>query len=239
MDVTDAPRGSIMTESEWLVCADRVQMLDVVVNKSDRKLLLFACACIRRQAGLLTNDHARQALEAVERFADDLAGAAEVFRLASFTYLLGSCEIVRVLVEGAGPRAWVVLHSQPLKGIQGIAVRTARRVAALAEHAAGADLAGANRRGAKRLERLRHCQLLRCIFGNPFHSVSFKRVWRSADVRAIAAGLRRERNFDQLPILGDALEDAGCTEAAILRHLRGPGPHACGCWAVDLVQSAA
>jgi hypothetical protein len=42
---------------------------------------------------------------------------------------------------------------------------------------------------------------------------------------------------DRLAILADVLEEAGCTEETILRHLRGPGPHICGCWALDLLLS--
>jgi hypothetical protein len=38
-----------------------------------------------------------------------------------------------------------------------------------------------------------------------------------------------------VPILADALEDAGCTDEAILAHCRGPGPHVQGCWLVDLI----
>jgi hypothetical protein len=41
--------------------------------------------------------------------------------------------------------------------------------------------------------------------------------------------------FADLPILADALEDAGCTEAAVLAHCRGGGEHVRGCWAVDLL----
>jgi hypothetical protein len=44
-----------------------------------------------------------------------------------------------------------------------------------------------------------------------------------------------ERAFDRLPVLADALEDAGCADADLLGHLRGPGPHVRGCWAVDLI----
>jgi hypothetical protein len=40
---------------------------------------------------------------------------------------------------------------------------------------------------------------------------------------------------DPFAILADALEEAGCTDAAILSHLRGPGPHVRGCWVVDLL----
>jgi hypothetical protein len=51
----------------------------------------------------------------------------------------------------------------------------------------------------------------------------------------LVQGLYDERAFDHLPILADALEEAGCTNADILNHLRGPGPHVRGCWVVDLL----
>jgi hypothetical protein len=51
----------------------------------------------------------------------------------------------------------------------------------------------------------------------------------------MAQAIYNERGFDRLPILGDALEDAGCTDRDILDHCRGPGPHVRGCWAVDLL----
>jgi hypothetical protein len=41
--------------------------------------------------------------------------------------------------------------------------------------------------------------------------------------------------FDRLPVLADALEEAGCTISDILDHCRGPGPHVRGCWVVDLL----
>jgi hypothetical protein len=40
---------------------------------------------------------------------------------------------------------------------------------------------------------------------------------------------------DRLAVLADALEDAGCADPDLLAHLRGPGPHVRGCWALDLV----
>jgi hypothetical protein len=43
------------------------------------------------------------------------------------------------------------------------------------------------------------------------------------------------RSFDRPPLLADALKDAACTNAELLRHLRRPGPHFRGCWALDLV----
>jgi hypothetical protein len=59
--------------------------------------------------------------------------------------------------------------------------------------------------------------------------------WRTEDVRLIATGIAARLAFDGLPILADALEDAGCTDPRLLDHLRGPGPHCRGCWAIDSV----
>lgn len=60
-------------------------------------------------------------------------------------------------------------------------------------------------------------------------------AWRTATVLALADGIYVERGWERLPVLADALEDAGCTQPDILGHLRGPGPHARGCWVVDLL----
>ncbi len=60
-------------------------------------------------------------------------------------------------------------------------------------------------------------------------------AWLTSDVLAIAQGIRDDWVFDRLSILADALEEAGCTDAAILEHCRGPGPHVRGCWVVDLL----
>jgi hypothetical protein len=51
----------------------------------------------------------------------------------------------------------------------------------------------------------------------------------------LAQAIYEDRAFDRLPVLADALEDAGCTNSDLLGHLRGPGPHARGCWVLDLL----
>jgi hypothetical protein len=81
----------------------------------------------------------------------------------------------------------------------------------------------------------RHVALLRDVFGNPFRPVSFEPAWRTSQARALAQTAIEDRHFEDLPLLADALEEAGCADEAILSHLRGPGPHARGCWVVDLV----
>ena len=59
--------------------------------------------------------------------------------------------------------------------------------------------------------------------------------WRTSDVVLLARGIYAERALDRLPILADALQDAGCGNDEILGHCRGDGPHVRGCWVVDLV----
>jgi hypothetical protein len=76
---------------------------------------------------------------------------------------------------------------------------------------------------------------MRCIFGNPFRPVAFDPAWRTPNVTAIAQTIYEDRRFEDMPILADALEEAGCTSADILDHCRQPGEHARGCWLVDLI----
>jgi hypothetical protein len=76
---------------------------------------------------------------------------------------------------------------------------------------------------------------LRCIQGNPFRPVTFSPQWRTDTAVTLARQMYDSRDFSAMPILADALQDAGCVSDAILDHCRGPGPHVRGCWVVDLV----
>jgi hypothetical protein len=84
------------------------------------------------------------------------------------------------------------------------------------------------------LAALQSC-FLRDIFGNPFHAVAINPSWLTSTVLTLAEGIYDERAFDRLPILADALQDAGCENADILNHCRSAGPHVRGCWVVDLL----
>jgi hypothetical protein len=77
--------------------------------------------------------------------------------------------------------------------------------------------------------------VLRDMFGNPFRPATAAHEWLTSTVCGLAEGIYAERAFDRMPILADALEDAGCDNADILAHCRGDGPHVRGCWVVDLV----
>jgi hypothetical protein len=82
------------------------------------------------------------------------------------------------------------------------------------------------------------CGLLREIFVNPFRPVAVDPSWlrwHDGTVAKVATTIYEERAFDRLPVLADALEEAGCRNADILNHCRQPGPHVRGCWVVDLL----
>ena len=80
-----------------------------------------------------------------------------------------------------------------------------------------------------------HAELLREVIGNPFRPIAFDPAWRTSTVIALARGVYDDKAFDRMPILADALQDAGCENADILDHCRGDSLHIRGCWVVDLV----
>jgi hypothetical protein len=91
-------------------------------------------------------------------------------------------------------------------------------------------------RGA-RAARARPAGWLREVFGNPFAPAPFDPAWRTATVSALAEGVYADRAFDRLPVLADALEEAGCSDAELLHHCRERGRHDRGCWALDRVRN--
>jgi hypothetical protein len=87
-------------------------------------------------------------------------------------------------------------------------------------------------------ERGIQAAFLHDLFGALLHRVGLDLswlAWNNGIVVKIAQGIYDDRAFDRLPILADALEEAGCTNADILNHCRQPGEHVRGCWVVDLL----
>ncbi len=77
---------------------------------------------------------------------------------------------------------------------------------------------------------------IRDIFGNPFRPVARDPAWLTSDVLALAGGIYEEKAFDRMPILADALQDAGCDNDDVLNHCRDTQlAHVRGCWVVDLL----
>lgn len=91
---------------------------------------------------------------------------------------------------------------------------------------------------AKEQERIAQCHFVREIFANPFKAIRLEPEWLTWNYSAvfrIAETIAREGCFEDVAILGDALEDAGCDDPTILDHCRGSGPHVEGCWLLDFI----
>lgn len=230
-----------MTEDEWLACIEPDPMLVFLRNKArDRKLRLFAVACCRSIWHLLPNQAARVVVEVAERFADGLATEHEL-AAAEGEFTWAEWEFRDSQDSYLSSLATEAVTQLARESDATFAARTGRVVPGWPEQAYEAARGVSNQVGHtippahRREEWGRQAGLLRCIIGNPFRPVAFAADWRTDTAVALARGIYDERAWDRLPVLADALEDAGCDHPDVMAHLRGPGPHASGCWVVDEV----
>lgn len=221
-----------MNEAEWLVSADPVQMLKFQRRKAkNRKLRLLACACCRRVVDMCVNV-GLSALEIAERFADGQASRDEMkaARLALEPYIKAGAEYVPW--SATDERA----YNAALDVVSAVPGAYAYSVEVSIECSGPESVSIFGTPDQARLVAETHCcRAIRCTFGNPFHPVAVDPEWLTSTVVALARGIYDERAFDRLPILADALMDAGCENADVLTHCRSDGPHVRGCWVVDLV----
>jgi hypothetical protein len=227
-----------MNEQGWLICNDPEAMLDFLEGKSSsRKLRLFACACCRRIWPMLIDERSREAVEIAERYADDVASESEREE-AQRNAENAADEQTRLSIEaGAGPDGPAVsAAAAAMNAAESEFTAYDPEGSAPFYAASNALLAVADASPSKgAAERAAQCRLLRDIFGPlPFRSVRLDPAWLTPAVVGLARTIYDERRFHDLPLLADALEEAGCTDQDILSHLRGPGPHVKGCWAADL-----
>jgi hypothetical protein len=214
-----------MTEEEWLASANPAPMLEFVRGKtSDRKLRLFACGVCRQLAPLVGIDEYVRGIEAAESYVDGgrMRAAMKRCRQALDKRLTATVDS-----SGRGQsQEWHALYL----GHLAICENNYRNFAAnLSDIRSGW-------RGDPFGEILRNPHLIaRDTFGNPFRPVAVDPGWLTSTVVDLARGIYADRAFDRLPILADALQDAGCENPDVLDHCRGPGPHVRGCWVVDLV----
>ncbi len=212
-----------MTEREWLACTDPQKMLEFLRGKgSGRKLRLFIADGVR-VLGLRFGKEQEALSEMHERVAEGQATEADLER-----WLLRDLP-------------WLWEHRAPGGNLPGVwesarmLVRDRFKLAPLEKR----EIVTPESRDAENADM---CSVLRCIFGNPFRPVTLDPAWLTPIVLALARAAYDERvrpegtlNPARLAVLADALEDAGCTDADVLGHLRGPGPHVRGCWCLDLL----
>jgi hypothetical protein len=206
-----------MTEAEWLDCGNPDRMLWYITRRgaSARKRRLFACACCRRGCDLLTNEPIHQVIEAAEAFADgelafDRLEATHVDGLRRFragTYYSWGVRAVAMLAE-----------PDPVQDVH------AAWCARMAVRGTGEEHA--------------QSELLRDLFAPLFRPVRAEPAWlrwNDGMIPKLAQAIYQERAFERLPVLADALEEAGCASADVLDHCRRGGTHARGCWPLDLL----
>jgi len=187
-------------------------MLEAVQQRvSDRKFRLFLCAVCRNRWNVMTDQHSRATVEVAEKLA---AGIVDEFELdqARMAALEGTRRIDR-----ADSRS----RHEALSAVRLVEI-------VLEKHIAAGDWWNLE-------DESDGCSLLRDIFGNPFRPVTLDPRWLTPDVVEIAKAIYEDRAFDRMPILSDALMDAGCDNEDIINHCRGDGPHVRGCWVVDLI----
>jgi hypothetical protein len=205
-----------MTEAEWLDGAFRLEkMLEFLRGKvSARKVRLFIVGCCRRY---------RIETEIPDQKSWDAVHVAELYAEGNETER--DLEAARRDAEdsaAAGCRAAVYATAGDVW--QG--------ALAVIEMIPNMMWQGDDTWEEERAQRA----ILRDVVGPlPFRPLTFEPSWPSPAVQALAGGIYEDRRFQDLPILADALEEAGCANADILTHLRQPGEHVRGCWALDLI----
>lgn len=220
-----------MTEAEWLACADPEEMLEHLDRlATERKLRLFACACCRRVWPLLScSDEQRRAVEVAERHADGLAcpeelSEAEEAMDSSGDFRDSAAEIAvqggwdghEMAIQCAAAASWSIFY-----------------------YSAGDDAA---KKAREAHEKEAQSRLLREVLGSPFRPVTVPPACRPPQVVALAQAAYDHREIPsgqldpcRLAVLADALEEAGYADPEVLGHLRSPGPHVRGCFALDAI----
>jgi hypothetical protein len=229
-----------LNEAEWLACAGTPGRMVRFLRRRHplkdnpayrRKLRLFACAVCRHLRQLLKGKVAakqltqsEQAVAVAERFADGLAGKGQLRRLRES--LGGTTQGDDFRKPGHDLRHATL----------GVATGGSWQ-AALMTLDGGYWTACAGLEPVPDYLRAR-CVEVRDIFGNPFRPATLDASWRRGPGNAavkLAQGIYEQRAFDRLPVLADALEEAGCPSGDLTAHCRAPTPHLPGCWAVDLL----
>jgi hypothetical protein len=211
-----------VTEGEWLACTDPMPMLEQLRGKAtDRKLRLFACACIWDYLRFMEANalSVERSLVIYEHFADGSVTREEWWNTTG-----NNCLFI-----------WKA---------EANAFQEACSAAETASGVAGWHEVRDNKfnRTQEEEHHKHECRQVRDIFGNTFRNITIDPVWLTSTVTNLAQSAYEERTLPsgeldpaRLAVLSDALEETGCDNAYILRHLRGPGPHVRGCWVVDLL----
>lgn len=222
-----------MTELEWERSIELPPMLEFLRDRiSARKFQLFAVACCRQHWDLFCPQPSRQMVNCAEHFADGIGTEDELkslidvpfapVRLDHSFYAARSAYFAARETAGCQFSTPWVNAAQAAENVLGAV--TCHRGLYQDEYSRDPHPEG-----------YKQIALLYDIVGNPFRPSAFDPSWRTSDVLGMARRVYHSRDPGAMPILADALQDAGCDNDIILDHCRGSGPHCRGCWVVDLI----
>ena len=217
-----------MTEAEWLACDGPSSMVFALHERHlRRKHLLFLCACFKLTRP--AHPDGARATELLERYADGAADFKEVVRLREALNTPGA-PAAPLFTDGIGCTGgfWTDEFGQFHAAWQ--------TASALARSVTARKPGGQSKAVKAERERKRALLrgLVRCVFGNPFRPVVFAPKWRTDTAVLLARQMYESRDFGAMPILADALLDAGCDNEEALAHCRdADATHFPGCWVVD------
>ena len=211
-----------MTEAEWNSCTEPQKMLAALRasgRATERKLRLFAVWSCRRVWTTLYEVEQRT-VQIAEQLLEGTVGEEE--RTATFEDVRRG--YMAAYGRDAVPVAFDLLDRDAWSGAEAVLLL----------------LPGPPDEALR--EKRAWCDLLRCIIGPalfrpPPPLAPAALAWDGGTVARLAAGVDEERDFTpgRMGVLADAAEEAGVNDADVLAHLRGPGRHVRGCWAVDLL----
>ena len=215
-----------MTEAEWRSETEPTRMWNLIrASVGGRKRRLFAVECAKR--AVMLNEALPQDIDKLLALIECVAEAGEGASIPDEYYDLVRSLKDELLSPTFSDRQRKAVQAAIDAGNRWLAV--ASGVSYVIHHAAaaGPDVSQ---------EYLAQADLLRCVVPFPFRPVALDPAWLTSTVVALAQGIYGERAFDRMPILADALQDAGCENADVLDHCRDPQQvHVRGCWVVDLV----
>ena len=202
-----------MTEDIWTSASHPDVLLDWLNNQpgNDRKLRLFCHACCCRIMPANPNAAYLHALRSIEDLADGSVSDDALRRIGE--------EIMIVHDDLDRIYAFAISLRIPWDAVS-------RRDSLREVVRAGVLFRGPD-------EPIKQCFLIREIVGNPFRPIDIDPNWRTTAVLDLAQTIYNEWMLERIPILVDALMDAGCNDQAILGHFSQPAPHVKGCWALD------
>jgi hypothetical protein len=239
-----------VTEAEWWAATDRDQVVNWLffdARGTERKFRLYMVACCAPILPLLDDPAYSRCLTVTERCADGratpekwLAVSEEGRRKYESAVKIGGSGIIdvvnvaRLTCLEIGYEA--ELHRDRETYLTEDSAPIPLWISWRVDAANGPRLQRPDWPAPIPTESARQIRLLHEIFGPlPFRDVVIAPEWLTSDVAALAWCTYDEKAFDRLPILADALQDAGCDNDEILTHLRSDGPHVRGCWVLDLI----